>query len=391
MSFYLVNATSLAKTNAVQLLALDIKEHCPHIAVVTETWFTSKHEDSCLSVPNYTLYRRDRFKRKGGGVCAYIRSDIKCEVLDYGNRDCRIEILWLKCYFNCHVYYVACCYHPPNPKYEPNLFIDQLINGTDQCTGVSGSNNSVEYIILLGDFNTLDCRMLEIQCGLTQVVKQPTHGGNILDKVFTNRPDCFSVSVSKSLLKTKHLFVLVTGNSPCPHTKPKRVKAKLLDLRAHNIDYLRYMVGTHDWSECLACTDIQRVYDIFLTEVHKLIDECVPVKYVTVGPRDPSYVTPLVKSMLVRRNRLRKKGRIEEANRLAEKINISIQDNRSKHYSKLAQASPKELWAAVKTTNGTVTQRQYPSDIFHDVECVNNFFRFCLLRSDIFGYRCYMF
>ena len=66
-------------------------------------------------------------------------------------------------------------------------------------------------------------------------VKQPTHGGNILDKVFTNRPDCFSVSVSKSLLKTKHLFVLVKGNSPCPHTKPKRVKAKLLDLRAHNI------------------------------------------------------------------------------------------------------------------------------------------------------------
>jgi len=71
--------------------------------------------------------------------------------------------------------------------------------------------------------------------------------------------------------------------------------------------------------------------------------------------------------MLVRRNRLRKKGRIE-ANRLAEKTNISIQDNPSKHHHKLAQASPKELWAAVKTTNGTVTQGQY------DVESVNNFF-----------------
>jgi len=71
---------------------------------------------------------------------------------------------------------------------------------------------------------------------------------------------------------------------------------------------------------------------------------------------------------------------IEEANRLAEKTNTSIQDNRSKHYSTLAQASPKELWAAVKTTNGTVTQGQYPSDIFHDV---NNFFRSCLLRSDL--------
>ena len=66
---------------------------------------------------------------------------------------------------------------------------------------------------------------------------------------------------------------------------------------------------------------------------------------------------------MVRRNRLRKKGRIQEANRLAEKINICIQDTRSKHYSKLTQASPKELWAAVKTTNGSVTHAQYPSDI----------------------------
>jgi len=35
-------------------------------------------------------------------------------------------------------------------------------------------------------------------------------------------------------------------------------------LRAHNIDYLRYTLGTHDWSECLASTDIHYVYDTFL-------------------------------------------------------------------------------------------------------------------------------
>jgi len=85
-------------------------------------------------------------------------------------------------------------------------------------------------------------------------------------------------------------------------------------------------------------------------------------------------VTPLIKSMLVKHNKLRKKGRIEDANRLAEKINISIQDIRSRQYNKLAQASPKELWAAVKSTNGSVTQAQYPVDVFHDVESVNNFF-----------------
>ena len=100
------------------------------------------------------------------------------------------------------------------------------------------------------------------------------------------------------------------------------------------------MVATHDWSNCLACSDIQRVYDMFLNDIHRLIDECVPVKLVTMGPRDPPYVTPVIKSMLAKRYRLRKKGQVVEANKLAEKINQSIQDIRSKQYSKMAQASP---------------------------------------------------
>ena len=44
MTFYLLNATSLAKL----MLSLDIKEHCPHVALVTETWFTNKHHTNCM-------------------------------------------------------------------------------------------------------------------------------------------------------------------------------------------------------------------------------------------------------------------------------------------------------------------------------------------------------
>jgi len=185
-----------------------------------------------------------------------------------------------------------------------------------------------------------------------QLVNQPTHGGNILDKVFTNRPDCFSTLVSKCLVKTKHLSVLVSPDPLRKKSSDTRVKINIFDLRVHNIDYLRYTLGTHDWSKCLASTDIHYVYDTFLIDVHHLIDQCIPKKSVTVGSRDPPYVTSLVKSMLVKRNRLRKKGRLEEANRLAEKINLCIQDARAKQYSKMSQASPKQLWAAVKTTNG---------------------------------------
>jgi len=109
----------------------------------------------------------------------------------------------------------------------------------------------------------LDCDLLEIQCGLVQLVNQSTHGGNILDKVFTNRPDCFSTLVSKSLGKTKHLSVVVSPDPLPKKSSDTRVKINIFDLRAHSIDYLRYTLGTHDWSKCLASTDIYYVYDTF--------------------------------------------------------------------------------------------------------------------------------
>lgn len=188
LSFYLLNATSLAKTHAIQLLSKDIKANNASLALVAETWFTAKHDSSSLCIPNYTLFRRDRVKRKGGGVCIYVHNDIKCEQLASYSDDPNIEILWVKCYFSAQVYYVACCYHPPQPKYQPQVFINSITKAIDQFTS-SSTDSANEYIIICGDFNTLDCTVLENYYGLVQIVNQPTHGDNILDKVFTNRSD----------------------------------------------------------------------------------------------------------------------------------------------------------------------------------------------------------
>lgn len=59
MSVYLLNATSLAKPNAVQLLATEISMAQCDCALITETWFTKNHIDSVVGVSHYSLYRRD--------------------------------------------------------------------------------------------------------------------------------------------------------------------------------------------------------------------------------------------------------------------------------------------------------------------------------------------
>jgi len=155
----------------------------------------------------------------------------------------------------------------------------------------------------------------------------------------------------------------------------KRDFFALYDLRVPNIDSLRYHIATHDWSMCLQSADIQYVYNTFLCTVHMLIDKTIPVKNVTIGPRDPPFVTPLVKTLLNKRRHLRKSGRIDEANVLAEKINLLILETRSKQLAKLSEASPKQLWASVRrATKTNASEVSYPTYLFNDIESVNAYF-----------------
>ena len=116
MSVLLLNATSLAKPNAVQLLETELlQSHCD-AALITEFWFNSNHDDTILMIPGYNLFRRDRSCGKGEGVCAYIQSHINCSVfVPNANNITRPEkpqILWLECVHNNYHHYIACCYHP---------------------------------------------------------------------------------------------------------------------------------------------------------------------------------------------------------------------------------------------------------------------------------------
>jgi hypothetical protein len=82
LSLYLINATGLAKPHAIQLLHTELLNKDFDIVFVTETWFTQMHLDTYIAVPNYVLFRRDR-GRRGGGVRAYVRSDINCRAASF--------------------------------------------------------------------------------------------------------------------------------------------------------------------------------------------------------------------------------------------------------------------------------------------------------------------
>ena len=129
LSVYFVNATSLAKFNALQNLGSELSSLPIDIALIAESWFNDKYSDDTLSIENSTLFRRDRIGRIGGGVCAYVRSSIdtniyKCPSSPNNVGKVSVEIMWLTCFYKGQNYFIACCYHPPKPVYHLQYFVD---------------------------------------------------------------------------------------------------------------------------------------------------------------------------------------------------------------------------------------------------------------------------
>ena len=354
----------------MQLLYADIVSQKIDVVMICETWFSHLHSDSSVGIQGYTLFRRDRCKRKGGGVCIYVRDDIQCAVVNCPSTESAdIEIIWIRLLY-CNIeYFIACCYVPPKPKYSQAQLSGTIISNVEYFFNIGFS----PIFIIAGDFNQHNTDFIETELGLMQIVKEPTHGPNILDKVFVNRPDIFFTTVISSLIKTKHLAVIVTEvteSSGVKLDKTGRKKISFADVRQHNIDKLRYMLSTIDWSCLYELNDIQVIYDAFLCKLRDVLHEAVPIINVTVGPRDPPFMTPLVKHLLQTRNKLFRKGKHQEGNELAQRINNIIANFRAKSLNNLENATSKELWDTVKPKTRSVGK----DGLLSNVDSVNHYF-----------------
>ena len=132
-------------------------------AVITETWFSSKHPDTLLQIDGYQLYRRDRTGKKCGGVAIFVRNDISSNVVSFSHvqSDTLVEVLWICCNFLDTIYYIAGCYHPPKARYADSVLTNLLSNQLDQLFNLpSTSADASATFVIAGDFNTFNAGFL---------------------------------------------------------------------------------------------------------------------------------------------------------------------------------------------------------------------------------------
>ena len=67
----------MIEASPIDHLAVDLKSCNAFVAIITETHFQRKHTDNIIRINEYTVFRRDREGRQGGGVALYVHSSIQ--------------------------------------------------------------------------------------------------------------------------------------------------------------------------------------------------------------------------------------------------------------------------------------------------------------------------
>ena len=201
------------------------------LLALSETRLDNTFTDSAVSIDDYTLIRRDRF-RSGGGVAIYV-----CNVIDFKIRsdlsDPDLEFLCIEIQKpRARPFLISNWYRPPNSPIE-------LFDKFEVLLAKIEAENVESNII--GDIN---CDMMAVTpanetrhlielCEVsqyTQLIKEPTRVTSItkslIDLFLTNEPVKFATSGVSPIGSSNHSLIYVSRKLTCPRSIPRITESR---------------------------------------------------------------------------------------------------------------------------------------------------------------------
>ena len=268
---------------------------------ITESWLTNSITDGILDPhKQFSVFRADRLRSKGGGVCVLINSTFKVSRIDLNNIPAEADVLGVDIFFD-RCYRLFAVYNPPASSLY-SCDNDQLTVMSQLTACLEKASNRKGPTIILGDFNcpNIDWQSLStpssqvnlclfdfVMCnGFVQSVKEPTRGDNTLDLFLINEPFLVSrVDVGMPFSTSDHNMVNVDivyeaqATSPQQRSAVKQYNWKLGDYASMG----RYLVS-YDWSGLLSTNlTVDSQWNAFRTVLDSAIDIFVPFKLVHKG------------------------------------------------------------------------------------------------------------
>ena len=269
------------------------------IICITETWLSSAIPDNVIALPNFTLFRNDRLSSIGGGVCAYINSNIYCRRLTEFESP-TIESLWLlvrpkKLSCTVSIILLAVVYHSTVSRQSENAELYSHI----QCNVDSFLQLHPDALILVtGDFNFrstgLDANHIKRITGLSQIIKVATRADVILDWCLTNSRDNIFQSIQLPPIGTSdHYTILIKVQDP--PSKPDNSPIWKRDLRDNSIRPFGGYIASFDWSAIFNIHDCDMKYEKFNDTMSAMIDKFFPLERTSVRKCNRPWMTSSIK------------------------------------------------------------------------------------------------
>jgi len=343
-TLYVFNAASLVKPHAIEQLSAELDGYHIDIAVISETHLKTKHADNLVSIEGFQLFRRDRAGRRGGGVAVYARASLNSSLEQPDGDNKSFELLWVRVRSGDRDVIIGALYHPPSPIYQT----DALLNYIDASLDDISRKHPNALIVLAGDLNTLPEQDIVARSTLIPIVDQPTRGLSKLDRIYTSEPSYDEIKVVASAVKSDHkAIVAYTGVKRTALRKTREVRTFRKRSPTQHAMFLSHVAGLN--IELEDSPDAQRNFDQLYSTLLNLLEHFYPERSVTLTSSDPAYVTPDVKTMMRRKNRLMRAGRVDEAGALASRIGAAIIRRNTAQLRRVdAIRDTKEMWTKVR-------------------------------------------
>ena len=335
-SLFVTNACHI--TNKVDELSVITAINKPSVVVVTESWLSSDTPDTIINIGNsYNSYRLDR-PTPGGGVLAYIKSDLPAKRLSELEEEGK-EVLWLllkpprtpRPYSA--VIVVGIYYSPGQNKECEREMLDYLTQKMDTVLADRPSAG----ILVAGDFNKLNLNHLCRRFNLRKLVKSPTRGNNILDQILTNMSDLYD--------KVLHLPPIGRSDHQClllaPKTRQKipPVSRKHRQIKPEKLNALKLKMNLEDWEAVYSESDVDDKVSAINFIITRMLDDTIPVRTVRVHSTDKPWMTPNIKAEIKARQRAFTKGDLSKFESICVKVTKLITNAKAKYYKSKAEGN----------------------------------------------------
>ena len=363
-SLFISNARSLV--NKIDELSSTVSNYSADIVVITETWLSNNVDNSVIGLNGFSTFRYDRPDgRRGGGVCVYVNNRFPVFHLeDISVPD--IESIWLLLKpsrlprgFNSII--LGAIYHPP--RNDDRSLLAHIMESLDRAL----ASNPGAAVILTGDFNQFKHRQLCSSFSLKQIVKRPTRGSNVLDKIFTNVSKFYNVpDVVPPVGFSDHNSILLT---PLNHCKNSRTVRFIRDAHPANRSLIAEILSHINWSPMYHMNSCNDQFQYFSSVVNDIIEKYLPLKRMKVDSSDKPWISPEIKDLIPKRQAAWNSGNMDAFRLYRNKINALCKSARSRYYNdnvaNSLQSNPHKWWSTVKKIAGLAPSNNISTVIYN--------------------------